>query len=94
MHAIKRHGKIHPQIFFFSFFFCNKRKLKEKQRENKAGQNVVSFTCKYLFQRKEFTMKAYSKLFFKKGVNSAPKDNLVAVSDFFTILASPTALHF
>lgn len=39
-------------------------------------------------------MKAYSKLFFKKGVNSAPKDNLVAVSDFFTILASPTALHF
>lgn len=60
--------KFTHKSFFFSFFFCNKRKLKEKQRENKAGQNVVSFTCKYLFQRKEFTMKAYSKLFFfKKG---------------------------
>lgn len=52
---------------FFSFFFYNKRKWKEKQRENKVGQNVESFTCKYLFQRKEFTTKAYSKTIFKKG---------------------------
>lgn len=53
--------------FFFSFFFYNTRKLKEKQKEDKAGQNVVSFTCRYLFQRKEFTMKAYSKIILKRG---------------------------
>lgn len=92
MHAIKRHGKIHPQIFFFSFFFYDKRKLKEKQRENKVGQNAGSFSCRDLFQRKEFTLKAYSKM-IKKGVNSVPKDNLVAVLDCM-ILASPTALQF
>lgn len=95
MHAIKRHGKIHPQsfFFFFSFFFFNKRKLKEKQRENEVGQNVGSFMCRYLFERKEFTIKAYSKMILKR-CEFCSKRQLSSCLRLCIILASPTALHF
>lgn len=58
--------KLTHKAFFFFFFFFNKRKLKEKQRENKVGQNEGSFTCSYLFQRKECTINIYSERILKK----------------------------
>lgn len=96
MHAIKWHGKINPQSFFFFFFFFNKRKLKGKQRENKVGQNAGSFTCSYLFQRKECTINIYSeriKKIKKKGQILLQKTQLSSCLKRCMVLASSIALH-
>ena len=83
--------KLTHKAFFF-FFFFKKRKLKEKQRENKVGQNVGSFSCSYLFQRKQFTIKTYSEM-IKGGGILFQETQLCGCLEQCMVLASFTTLQ-